>query len=54
LARLEKPDHLVSYSGLFDFDSFREKIKEGAKLEYLNIQDVLKQEKGLKSINGLR
>jgi hypothetical protein len=36
------------------FWQFQSQIKEGAKLEDLNIQSVLKVEKGLKSIKGPR
>jgi hypothetical protein len=36
------------------FWQFQSKPEEGAKLEDLNIQGVLKQEKGLKGIKGPR
>jgi hypothetical protein len=41
LARLEKLDYPVSYSGLSGFDSFQNRNREGARLEALMIKDVL-------------
>jgi hypothetical protein len=50
LARLEKSDYPVSYSGLSDFSRFQNRNKEGAKLEDLKIQCVLSHEKLIKGI----
>jgi hypothetical protein len=36
------------------FSQFQSKTKEGAKLQYLNIPSILKQEKGLKGMKGPR
>jgi hypothetical protein len=47
LASLKKLDHLVSYSRLSDFSSFKAKPRK--KLNF-KIQGVLKQENGLKCI----
>jgi hypothetical protein len=48
----------IGLSGLpnrsIQFWQFQSKIEEGAKLEDLKIQDVLKQGKGLKRIKGPR
>jgi hypothetical protein len=54
LARLEKPDHPVSCSGLSDFGSFQNRNREFAKLKDLKIQDVLRHEKILKGIKESR
>jgi hypothetical protein len=42
LARLKKPDHPVSYFGVFGFASFQNRNREGAKLKDLKIQGVLR------------
>jgi hypothetical protein len=54
LTRLEKSDHLVSYSGLSSFNDFQNKNREGTKLEDLKIQGVLRHEKILKGIKKPR
>jgi hypothetical protein len=54
LARQEKLDHPVSYSELSGFDSFQNRNKEGAKLEDLKIQGVLRHGKILKGIKEPR
>jgi hypothetical protein len=54
LARLEKSDHPVSYSGLFSFDSFQNRNKTRALLEDLKNQEVLRHGKELKSIKKPR
>jgi hypothetical protein len=43
-------DHPVSYSRLFDFDSFQNRNNIWVLLEDLKIQDVLRYVKGLKGI----
>jgi hypothetical protein len=45
LARLEKPDYPVSYSGLSGFGSFQNRNKEGGRPEDLKIKDVLRSGK---------
>jgi hypothetical protein len=50
LGRLEKLDHLISYSRLSGFGSFQNRNSEGAKLKDLKIQDVLRHGKLLKDI----
>jgi hypothetical protein len=42
LARLEKLDHMVSYSRLSSFGNFQNKNREGARPEDLKIKDVLR------------
>jgi hypothetical protein len=45
---------LVSYFGLSSFDSFQNRSREGAKLEDLKIQGVLRRGKILKGIKETR
>jgi hypothetical protein len=54
LARLEKLDHPVSYSRVFGFSDFHNRDMEGAKLDDLKIQCVLRHEKKLKGIKEPR
>jgi hypothetical protein len=54
LARLEKLDHPVSYSRVFGFGGFHNRDMEGAKLDDLKIQCVLRHEKKLKGIKEPR
>jgi hypothetical protein len=54
LAKLKKPDHLVSYSRLSGFGSFQKRNIEGAKLKDLKIQCVLRPEKILKRYEGAK
>jgi hypothetical protein len=54
LARLEKPDHLVSYSRLSGFGGFQNRNREGAKPKDLKIQGVLRHGKILKGIKDPR
>jgi hypothetical protein len=54
LARLEKPDCPVCQTGVSGFASFQSQTEEGAKLEDLKIEGVLKLEKQLKGTKGPR
>jgi hypothetical protein len=42
LARLEKPNYPISYSGLSGFGSFLNRNREGARLEDLKVKYVLR------------
>jgi hypothetical protein len=54
LARVVKPDHPISYSGLSGFRRFSEQQHDMRYTEDLKIQDVLRHEKGLKGIKEPR
>jgi hypothetical protein len=54
LARLKKSDCPVCQTGVSSFGNFKSQTDEGAKLEDLKIQGVLKLERGLKDIKGLK